>query len=90
VAFDAYVSSGASRIFVAPLGQSLGSVTMVTDHPGQPGVEDVFPSWRGNSELGFLSSHGGLDNIYRINASTVRGTGSLVVPQALEPSYGGL
>jgi TolB protein len=89
VAFDAYVSSGASRIFVAPLGQSLGSVTMVTDHPGQPGVEDVFPSWRGNAELGFLSSAGGLDNIYRINASTLRGTGSLVVPQALEPSYGG-
>lgn len=83
VAFDGRVSSGASRIFVAPIGQFLDSVTMVTELPSE------FPFWRSASELGFLSNDGGGQHIYRIGASTVRGTGSLMVPSAMEPSYGG-
>lgn len=90
VAFDGRVSSNVSRIFVASIDQRLGTVTMVTDHVGaDSGAEDSFPFWRGGSELGFLSNVGGGDNIYRIGASSVRGTGSLMVPTASEPAYGG-
>jgi Tol biopolymer transport system component len=89
VAFDGRISSGGSRIFVAPLGQTLGSVTMVTDYPGESGVEDRYPSWRGNTELGFVSNYGSNENIYRIGVSSLRGSGNLMVPSALEPSYGG-
>lgn len=88
VAFDGRISSGGSRIFVAPISSTLGSVTMVTDYVGES-VEDRFPSWRGNTELGFLSNSGGADQIYRISAAAQGGTGTLVVPSALEPSYGG-
>jgi TolB protein len=87
VAFDGRISSGGSRIFVAPLGQTLGSVTMVTDYSGF--VEDRYPSWRGNTELGFVSNYGGNENIYRIGVSAQRGSGSFMVPSAMEPSYGG-
>ncbi|HEX8825475.1 MAG TPA: LpqB family beta-propeller domain-containing protein [Archangium sp.] len=87
VAFDGRTSSG-SRIFVGQIGQQLSNVTQVTE---KLGVEDSYPSWRGNTELGFLSDDGGNDNVYRISASSVRGSGSLslVVPGALEPAYGG-
>jgi Tol biopolymer transport system component len=88
VAFDGRISSGGSRIFVAPIGQQLGSVTMVTDYVGES-VEDRFPSWRGNTELGFLSNSGGADQVYRISATALRGTGNLMVPGAMEPFYGG-
>ncbi|HZH75743.1 MAG TPA: hypothetical protein VEY88_06905 [Archangium sp.] len=89
VAFDGRTSSGGSRIFVAPLGQTLGSVTMVTDYAGEPGVEDRFPSWRGSTELGFVSNYGGNDNIYRIGVTASRGSGNLMVPSAMEAAYGG-
>lgn len=88
VAFDGRISSGGARIFVAPIGQTLGSVSMVTDYVGES-VEDRFPSWRGNTEVGFLSNSGGADQIYRISAAAQGGTGTLLVPSALEPSYGG-
>lgn len=87
VAFDGRTSSG-SQIFVAPLGQTLGSVTQVTSHTGEFGVEDTWPSWRGNTELSFLSNSGGNDNVYRISTAST-GAGTLVVPGALEPAYGG-
>ncbi len=87
VAFDGRTSSG-SQIFLAALGQTLGSVTQVTSHSGEYGVEDSWPSWRGNTELTFLSNSGGNDNVYRISVAAT-GAGSLVVPGALEPSYGG-
>jgi len=87
VAFDGRTSSG-SQIFVAPLGQTLGSVTQVTSHTGEFGVEDTWPSWRGNTELTFLSNSGGNDNVYRISTAST-GAGTLVVPGALEPAYGG-
>lgn len=89
VAFDARTSSG-SRIFVGSLDgqQQVYGITQVT---GKLGVEDTYPSWRGNTELGFLSNEGGVDNVYRVSASSVRGSGNLVlvVPKAIEPAYGG-
>ncbi|MFY0562991.1 TolB family protein [Archangium lansingense] len=87
VAFDGRTSSG-SQIFVGQLGQTLTSVTQVTAHTGEFGVEDTWPSWRGNTELSFLSNSGGNDNVYRISIAAT-GAGTLVVPGALEPSYGG-
>ncbi len=87
VAFDARTSSG-SRIFVGQIGQQLSNVTQVT---GKAGAQDTYPNWRGNTELSFLSDDGGVDNVYRISAASVRGSGSvsLLVPKAMEPSYGG-
>jgi TolB protein len=87
VAFDGRTNNGA-QIFLAPLGQTLGSVTQVTSHTGEFGVEDTWPSWRGNTELTFLSNSGGNDNVYRISTAST-GAGTLVVPGALEPAYGG-
>ncbi|HYO66907.1 MAG TPA: hypothetical protein VEU33_12560 [Archangium sp.] len=88
VAFDARTSSG-SRIFVGTLDgqQQLYDVNQVTAGPAQ----DTYPSWRGNTELGFISNDGGRDNVYRISASSVRGSGNLVlvVPIAMEAAYGG-
>lgn len=87
VAFDGRTNGG-SQIFLAPLGQTLGGVTQLTSHTGEFGVEDTWPSWRGNTELTFLSNSGGNDNVYRISIATT-GAGTLVVPGALEPAYGG-
>jgi Tol biopolymer transport system component len=84
VAFDARTSVG-TRVFVADVGQTVSNFMQVT----QAGSVDSYPSWRGNTELGFLSNAGGGDNIYRISATTVRGTGSFLVPKAMEPAYGG-
>lgn len=90
VAFDGRISSGVSRIFVAPLNQTtLGTVSMVTDYVGESGVDDRFPSWRGNTSLGFVSNSGGNDNIYSIDAAARRTTGRLLVPSGMEASYGG-
>jgi TolB protein len=88
VAFDGRTSNG-SQVFVGQLGQTLSSVTQVTGHTGEYGVEDTWPSWRGNTELSFLSNSGGLDNIYRVSAAATGSSGSLLVPSALEPAYGG-
>ncbi|WNG43191.1 hypothetical protein F0U60_03065 [Archangium minus] len=89
VAFDARTSSG-SRIYVGTIDgqQQIFDITQVT---GRVGVTDSYPSWRGNAEIGFLSDDGGSDNIYRVSASSVRGSGNvvLVVPKAMEPFYGG-
>ena len=87
VAFDGRVSSGASRVFVGQFSGQLQSVVQVTGDSGS----STYPSWRSNAELGFLSDDGGSDNVYRISAASVRGSGSLTlaVPGALEPSYGG-
>jgi TolB protein len=85
VAFDGRTSSG-SRVFVGQIGQQLSNVTQVTE---KLGAEDTYPSWRNATELGFLSDDGGSDNVYRISATSVRGSGSLtlVVPGAMEPAY---
>lgn len=90
VAFDARTSSG-SRVFVGQLGTQLTNVTQVADHTSS--VEDTFPSWTSNTELGLLSNDGGNDNVYRVSAP-VSGTGSgnlvIAVPGAMEPAYGGI
>ena len=88
VAFDGRVSSGGSQIFVAQLSPSFGAVTAISNHPGETGVQDTWPSWRGNTEVGFLSDDGGNDNIYRLSIAS-SGAGTLLVPGALEPGYGG-
>jgi TolB protein len=90
VAFDGRVSTGASRIFVSPLPLSGNlQARVLTDHPGEPGALDTFPSWMGPGRVGFLSSAGGSDNIYRVSVdATGAGPGTLVVPSALEPSFG--
>lgn len=88
VAFDGRASSGGSQIFVAQLSPSFGGATAISNHPGDPGVEDSYPSWRGNTEVGFLSNSGGNDNIYRLSIAS-SGAGTLLVPGALEPGYGG-
>jgi Tol biopolymer transport system component len=87
VAFDGRTSNG-SQIFLGDLGQTLSGVKQLTSHMGVLGVEDTWPSWRGNTEVTFLSDYGGNDNIYRISIATT-GAGSFLVPGALEPSYGG-
>ena len=90
VAYDGVVGSGGSRIFVARLNNaSIDSHRSLTAHPGEAGARDTFPSWIGITQIGFLSDAGGSDNIYRISAlTTTPGAGSLVVPSAMEPSYG--
>lgn len=89
VAFDGEVGSGGVRIFVAPLSATgIGTPVRVTDHTGEPGAQDTYPSWTSNSQVGFVSNAGGADNIYRVGTSGSAGAGSLVVPSALEPTYG--
>jgi Tol biopolymer transport system component len=88
VAFDGRVSNGGSRIFVGQFsGQQVQSFTQVTGDSSS----GTYPSWRSNTELGFVADDGGYDNVYRISATSVRGSGNLTmaVPGGLEPSYGG-
>ena len=87
VAFDGRLSSGGARLFVAPLSPTFGTPVRVTEYVGDSGAQDSFPSWRSNTQLGFFSNAGGSESVYSIAASTVRGTGTLLVPSALEPSY---
>ncbi|ATB44738.1 lipoprotein [Corallococcus macrosporus DSM 14697] len=86
VAVDGRLSSGGTRVFVAPLsGSNVGGLQRVTSSGA--GSEESWPSWTGNSQLGFLITSGGGDPaIYRANLGT--GSVSLAVPSATEPSYG--
>jgi TolB protein len=92
VAFDGEVTvSGVttSRIFVATVTPSYGTPVAVTDHPGETSARDSFPSWMGPNQIGFLSSAGGADNIYRVSVNTAApASGTLLVPSAGEPAYG--
>lgn len=88
VALDGRLGSGATRIFVGPLSP-YSPPTRITDHPGEPGARDSFPSWMNSTQVGFLSNAGGLPSIYRTTVGTTVGSGTLVVPAAAEPSYGG-
>jgi TolB protein len=87
VAFDGRLSSGGARLFVAPLSPTFGTPVRVTEYAGDAGAQDAFPSWRSNTQLGFFSNAGGAESVYSISASTQRGTGTLLVPSAQEPSY---
>lgn len=93
VAFDGRLSSGSTRIYVAPVtAGSVGVGQRVTDQTGAS-VQETWPSWTRSNQLGFLSSDsgGGAPGIYRaaVNAGTLSSV-SLAVPSAAEPSYGPL
>ncbi len=89
VAVDGRLSSGGSRIFVGPLSP-FSPPTRVTDHPGDSGARDTFPSWMSTTQVGFLSDAGGATNIYRVTLpATTPGSGTLLIPIANDPSYGG-
>ena len=87
-AFDADVSSGATRIFVVDLSSSARTVTQVTDHPADPNAIDSFPSWTSSSELAFSSDTGGNDQVYTVSASAQKQGGTLKLPSAVEPWFG--
>jgi TolB protein len=88
VALDGRLSSGGSRIFVTSLSP-FGVLERVTEHPGEPGAQDTFPSWVGTNQIGYLSNAGGSPAIYRVSLNSPAGPGTLLVPSAGEPSYGG-
>ncbi len=88
VALDGQLSAG-SRIFVGPLNPYTPP-TRVTEHPGEPGSMDTFPSWMNTNQIGFLSNAGGTQSIYRVSLSSSAGPGTLLIPSAAEPAYGGL
>jgi TolB protein len=89
VALDGRRRDGSSRIFVAPLSP-FSTPVRVTDHAGNDaGAQDTFPSWINTDQVGFLSDAGGGQSIYRISISGTPGPGTLLIPTAGEPSYGG-
>ncbi|HEX8697590.1 MAG TPA: hypothetical protein VF815_02015 [Myxococcaceae bacterium] len=87
VAIDGRTSAGGTRIFVGPLFP-YGPLRAVTDHPGEQGVQDSFPSWMTDTQVGFLSA-GRTQGIYRVTTTATEGPGTLLIPTASEPSYGG-
>lgn len=90
VALDGRLSSGGSRIFVGSLSP-FSPPTRVTEHVGDAFVQDTFPNWMSTNQVGFLSNVGGNTNIYRVNVPvTTLGAGTLLIPSASEPSYGGI
>ena len=85
-AFDGQLGSGVTRIFVADLGS--GQVTQLTDNPSDTTANDSFPSWFGSTEVAFSSDTGGSDQVYTLPASSVKQTGSLTLPSAIEAWFG--
>lgn len=89
VALDGRLGNGSSRIFVAPLSP-YSTPVRVTDHSGtDASAQDTFPSWMNADQVGFTSTAGGGQSIYRISVSGTPGPGTLLIPTANEPSYGG-
>jgi TolB protein len=88
VALDGQVSTGGTRIFVGSLSPFTG-LTRITEHPGEPGAQDSFPSWLNANQVGFVSNAGGSQNIYRVSLTSPVGPGTLLIPSASQPSYGG-
>ncbi len=89
VAFDARTRSsgscsGPTRIFVVNL--SGGLPTRLTDYVDP--ATDGFPTWVGNSQVGYSSNFRGADQIYVLPASASMTSGSLKVPTASQPYYG--
>ncbi|HZI15770.1 MAG TPA: LpqB family beta-propeller domain-containing protein [Myxococcus sp.] len=91
VAFDARLSSGGLRVFVAPLSATgVGAPRRLTNYTGT-GVQETWPSWTSASQLGFLfvDSSGGNPGIYRATVgATPSNSVTIAVPSAAEPSYG--
>jgi len=87
--FDASNGSDGARIFAVNLaGGVVSRPTQLTDHPGDALANDSFPTWVGSTDVAFSSDSGGGDQVYRLSASAVRASGTLVLPSALEPWYG--
>ncbi|WP_338052890.1 hypothetical protein [Pyxidicoccus trucidator] len=93
VAFDARLSSGSIRIFVASLSATgVGNGQRVTDLTAAS-VQETWPSWTRSNQVGFLFSDasGSDPGIYRAGVgSGTTSSVSLSVPSAAEPSYGPL
>jgi Tol biopolymer transport system component len=85
-AFDAHVSSGSVRTFVADLTSQ--AVTQLTDYPGDPGANDSAPCWQGSDKVCFSSDTGGNDAAYALPASAMRTSGGLELPAAVDPWFG--
>lgn len=90
VALDGRVGAVSSRIFVGPLSP-YSPPARVTDHSGNDvNAQDTFPSWMSDTQVGFLSNAGSATNIYRVTLPvTTPGPGTLLIPSASDPSYGG-
>jgi|CXWL01.1.fsa_nt_gi TolB protein len=84
-AFDSVVSSSVSRVFVINLGSK--QVTTLTDHMGEV-ANDAFPTWVGNTKVGFTSDSGQSDKIYALTASLVKTSGGLQLASGTEPWFG--
>ena len=82
-AFDGLVSSGVTRLFVI----DLGSRVVTSLYSSEPGTNDSFPCWMGNTSIAFSSDSGGNDSIYKVNLPSST-SASLLVPKAVEPWYG--
>lgn len=85
-AFDGRIGSGASRIFVLDLTTKV--VTQLTDYPGEPGTVDSSPAWVGSANVAFSSTAGMAEQVYVLPADSVKTSGGLTLPKAIEPWYG--
>jgi TolB protein len=86
VTFDGRIGSGASRIFVLNLSTSV--LTQLTDYPSEPNAIDSYPAWVGSANIAFSSTTGGADQVYVLAADSVKTSGGLTLPKAVEPYYG--
>jgi TolB protein len=88
-AFDARIASNAIRIFTFPVAGS-AAPTQLTDHPGDPGAIDNFPTFVSGTQLGFSSDTGQAPQVYVATVpATTKTAGSLTVATAIEPWFGG-
>ena len=85
-AFDGRLGSGSSRIFVMDLTTKV--VTQLTDYPSEPNAVDSSPAWVGNGSVAFSSTTGGADQVYVLPADSVKTSGGLTLPKAIEPWFG--
>lgn len=88
LAFDGRLSSGtgATRIFVMELSSK--AVTRLTEHLEEPDASDTFPSWVGNTKVGFSSNAGSQDFVYEIGLSEANTAGTAQLAVAIEPWFG--
>ncbi|MBX7116814.1 MAG: hypothetical protein K1X64_20985 [Myxococcaceae bacterium] len=84
-AFDGTIGSGVSRIFVLNLESK--QVTTMTDHLGEL-ANDAFPTWVGNSKVGFSSDSGQSDKVYALPANSMKTSGGLQLASGTEPWFG--
>ncbi len=86
ITFDGKGSTGASRVFVLDVATQL--VHQVTDYPSEPTAQDSFPAWVASDRVSFVSDSGGEEQVYVLNASSIRTSGGLTMPSASEAWFG--